>query len=348
MVVPFDFNKLLKDRNKRLGLRSGFNDPITWIDTGNYALNKMISDDFYRGVPLGAVTTFAGESGSGKSYVVSGNVVRDALAKGCQVMLLDSEDALKSSWMRKLGVDPEHPMLHREVVSTVDHIAACINDCTKDYIDYYKDTPREEQLKLVFVVDSLGMVETQAEIEQFEKGELKGDKGIKSKTLKMLAANCIRLFSGYEIGLIATNHTYKSQNMYDPDDVISGGGGFIFASSVVISMNKFKLKTDADGKKVSDVLGIRSKMKCVKTRYAKPFEEVEITIPYDRGMDPYSGLFDMCEQKKIFVKDGNRYRYLSADNTEHKLYRKDMTPDFYDMVMREWDHVRTTEITDVE
>lgn len=223
MVAPFDFSKIRKDRNKRLGLRSGFDDPITWIDTGNYALNKMISGHFDRGVPLGAVTVFAGESGSGKSYIVSGNIVRDALEKGCFVVILDSEDALKETWMRNLGVDPDHPNLTKEVVSTVDDIADCIKEYTKFYIDTYKETPREQQPKVLFVVDSLGVVQTQAEIDQFEKGELKGDKGIKAKMLKMLVANCLRLFAGYEIGLVATNHTYKSQDMYNPDDVISGG-----------------------------------------------------------------------------------------------------------------------------
>jgi len=61
MPAPFDFSKIRKNRNKRLGLRAGFDDPITWIDTGNYALNKMISGHFDRGVPLGGVTVFAGE-----------------------------------------------------------------------------------------------------------------------------------------------------------------------------------------------------------------------------------------------------------------------------------------------
>jgi RecA/RadA recombinase len=348
MVEPFDFTKILRDRNKKLGLRTGFNDPITWIDTGNYALNKMISGDFQRGIPLGAVTVFAGEQGSGKSYIVSGNIVKDALAQGCQVILLDSEDALRLTWMENLGVDTNHQFLIKQNVATIDHIAEIVNSCTKDYVEHCKDMPREEQPKLLFVVDSLGFVQTMAEIEQFERGELKGDMGIKAKMLKMLVANCIRLFSGYEIGLVATNHIYKSQDRFSPDDVISGGSGFLYASSIVVSMNKFKLKADSDGKKTSEVLGIRSKIKCVKTRYTKPFEEVEITIPYDTGMDPYSGLFDMCEQKKIFIKDGNRYRYTATDGTEHKLYRKDMTPEFYDMVIREWDDVRTVGDADVE
>ena len=369
-MTAFDFTKTRKDRNKRLGLRGGFSDPITWIDTGNFALNKMISGHFNRGVPLGAVTVFAGESGclpasamvdvrityglgsdvivteervavtvgelralwrddekptieiatpdgfqkiiswwdkgmlpmveiatnmrqltrcarnhliqrvdgswamaadlvagdkvltikgpatvlmrteigpsecfdfevdhpnhrywgdgfsshnSGKSYIVSGNIVKDALAQGIYVIVLDSEDALKETWMRNLGVDTDHPNLTKEVVSSVDDIADCIREYTKHYVEANKDVPPEKQPKVLFVVDSLGFVQTQAEIDQFERSELKGDKGIKAKMLKMLVANCIRLFAGYEIGLVATNHTYKSQDMYQPDDVISGG-----------------------------------------------------------------------------------------------------------------------------
>lgn len=352
MVEPFDFSKIRKDRSKRLGLRAGFDDPITWIDTGNYALNKMISDHFDRGVPLGAVTVFAGEPGSGKSYIVSGNIVRDALARGCEVVLIDTEDALKKTWMGRLDVDSDHPRLHKEICSTINQVADCINEHTKLYVEAFRTTPREEQLKVLFVINSLGMLQTEAEIEQFQNSELKGDMGIKAKALKMLVANCIRLFSGYEIGLVATNHTYKSQDRFNPDDVISGGGGFIYASSIIVSMNKYKLKTDAENKKTTEVLGIRSKIKCVKTRYAKPFEEVEVTIPYNTGMNRYSGLFDMCEQKQVFLKDGNRYRYTSVDGTEYKLFRKDMTPEFYDMVMREWRDMRpaveTTGGDDVE
>lgn len=122
--------------------------------------------------------------------------------------------------------------------------------------------------------------------------------------------------------------------------IVSHNSGMLFAASIVVSMNKSKLKTDVYGNKTSDVQGIRSKIKCVKTRYSKPFEEIEVSIPYASGMSRYSGLFDMCEQKKVFIKDGNRYRYTSLDGTEYKLFRKEMQPDFFDMVIREWDDTK--------
>jgi hypothetical protein len=60
---PYDMSKFRKDQNKKLNIKDGFFDPLNWIDTGNFALNKMMSNDFHKGVPLGSISTLAGESG---------------------------------------------------------------------------------------------------------------------------------------------------------------------------------------------------------------------------------------------------------------------------------------------
>jgi hypothetical protein len=122
---------------------------------------------------------------------------------------------------------------------------------------------------------------------------------------------------------VATNHTYASQDMFDPDDKISGGQGFIYASSIVVAMKKLKLKEDEDGNKISEVKGIRAACKIMKTRYAKPFESVQVKIPYETGMNPYSGLVDLAEGKGMLVKDGNRLSFTTSDGEIIKLYRKE-------------------------
>jgi RecA/RadA recombinase len=352
---PLDMSKFRKEQNKKLSIKDGFFDPITWISTGNFALNKMISGDFYGGIPIGSVTTFAGESGSGKSFFVSGNIVRNALAADVSVILLDSEDGIKRKWATALGIDPNHPNLIRWNKNTINQVAAVVGDFMRDYAAEYKNTSREDQPAILFVIDSLGNLNSETEIDQFAKAELKGDMGIKAKALKMLVTNCIRLFSGFQAGLVCTNHTYKSQDKFAPGDVISGGQGPIYASDVVVNMNKRKLKEDEAGNKITEVAGIRSVINCVKTRYAKPFEDVEVHIPYLTGMSPYSGMFDLCK-KKVFIREGNRYLYTSKDGIEHKLFRKEMTPEFYDMIMLEWNDDRAVvhtavvdeELVDVE
>jgi RecA/RadA recombinase len=178
----------------------------------------------------------------------------------------------------------------------------------------------DDRPKVLFIIDSLGMLLTPTDVNQFEAGDMKGDMGRKPKALTALVRNCVNMFGSHNVGLVATNHTYASQDMFDPDDKISGGQGFVYASSIVVAMKKLKLKEDEDGNKVSEVRGIRSACKIMKTRYAKPFESVQVKIPYETGMNPYSGLLDLFE--KSLTKEGNRLSYTTEDGEVVKFFRK--------------------------
>jgi recombination protein RecA len=319
MARPFDASKFRKYITKSVpGLSIGFNDPTDWISTGNHAMNYLISGDFHRGVPLGKVTVFAGESGSGKSFLCSGNLVRHAQQQGIYVILIDTENALDEKWLRAVGVDTSEDKLLKLNMAMIDDVAKMISEFVKEY----KVIPADERPRVLFVLDSLGMLLTPTDVNQFEAGDLKGDMGRKPKALTALVRNCVNMFGDLNIGLVATNHTYASQDMFDPDDKISGGQGFIYASSIVVAMRKLKLKEDEAGNKISEVRGIRSACKIMKTRYSKPFESVQIKIPYESGMNPYSGLVDMFEARGIFVKEGNRLKVDLPDGEEIKLFRK--------------------------
>jgi RecA/RadA recombinase len=316
MAKPFDISKFRKDITKSIqGLSIGFNDPTDWIGTGNYALNYLISGDFNKGIPLGKVTVFAGESGAGKSYICSGNIVKNAQEQGIFVILVDTENALDESWLHALGVDTDPAKLLKLNMSMIDDVAKAISTFMIDY----KALPEEERMKVLWVIDSLGMLLTPTDVNQFEAGDMKGDMGRKPKALTALVRNCVNMFGSHNVGLVATNHTYASQDMFDPDDKISGGQGFIYASSIVVAMKKMKLKEDEDGNKVSEVNGIRAGCKVMKTRYAKPFEGMQVKIPYSTGMSPHSGLVDLAEKKNILKKEGNSLVL------RHKRWRSNQT-----------------------
>ena len=323
MTKPFDVSKFRKSLTKAVpGMAVGFNDPRDWISTGNYTLNYLISGDFTRGIPLGKVTMFAGESGSGKSYICSGNIVKQAQQQGILPILLDTENALDEDWLKALGVDTSEDKLLRFGVSMVDDVASIISNFMKEYKSDSDGKPYEEQQKILFVIDSLGMLLTPTDVNQFESGDMKGDLGRKAKSLTALIRNTVNLIAPHPVGVIATNHTYASQDMFDPDDKISGGQGFVYASSIVVAMRKLKLKEDEEGNKISDVVGIRAACKVMKTRYAKPFESVQVKIPYSTGMNPYSGLVDMFEGKGMLKKEGNSLVYTTTDGEIIKQFRK--------------------------
>jgi len=130
--------------------------------------------------------------------------------------------------------------------------------------------------------------------------------------------------------------------------VVSHNSGFIYASSIVIAMRKLKLKEDEDGNKISDVRGIRSACKVMKSRYAKPFESVQIKIPYDTGMSLYSGLVDLFEKKNLLKKSGNRLSYTSTvSGNEILKYRRAWEANdegCLDLIMSEFHMIREPEV----
>jgi len=325
MAKAFDISKFRKSLTKSItGISTGFNDPDTWISTGSYGLNYLISGDFYRGIPLGKVSVFAGESGAGKSYIVSGNIAKHAQDQGIFVVMIDTENALDEKWLMNLGVDTSEDKILRIGATMIDDVAGIVHSFVTEYKANYIDLPRDQRPKILFIVDSIGMLLTPTDINQFQAGDMKGDMGRKAKQLKAFVSNCVNMFGDLNMGMAVTNHTYASQDMFDPDDKITGGSGFIFASSIVIAMKKYKLKEDEDGNKVSDVTGIRATCKVVKTRYSKPFETIKLDIPWESGMNPISGLFDLFEKSGVLIKEGNRYKYISKKTgTEMKYFRKD-------------------------
>ena len=319
MAKPFDVSKFRKEITKSIeGLSIGYNDPTDWVSTGNYGLNYLISGDFNKGVPLGKVTVFAGESGSGKSFICAGNLVRHAQQQGIYVVLIDSENALDEKWLHALGVDTNESKLLKLNMAMIDDVGKTISEFMKSY----KALPETDKPKVLFIIDSLGMLLTPTDVNQFEAGDMKGDMGRKPKALTALVRNCVNMFGSHNVGLVATNHTYASQDMFDPDDKISGGQGFVYASSIVVAMKKLKLKEDEDGNKVAEVNGIRAACKIMKTRYAKPFESIQVKIPYETGMSPYSGLTDMFEKSGALKKEGNSLVYTTEDGEILKSFRK--------------------------
>lgn len=137
------------------------------------------------------------------------------------------------------------------------------------------------------------------------------------ETIKVISKKSIGVVPVYDLS-VGEEHNYILGN-----NIVSHNSGMIFASSIVVAIKKLKLKEDEDGNKTSQVHGIRSSCKVIKSRYAKPFESVQIKIPYESGMDPTSGLVDFFEAHNKLKKVGNRLEYTSPVTGEVTLmFRK--------------------------
>lgn len=119
------------------------------------------------------MTLFAGESGSGKSFIVSGNIARNAQQQGIFVVLIDSENALDESWLKALGVDTSEDKLMKLNMAMVDDVAKVVSDFMVEYKENYGEKSSEDRPKVIFIVDSLSMLLTPAALNQFEAGQMK-------------------------------------------------------------------------------------------------------------------------------------------------------------------------------
>lgn len=275
---------------------------------------------------------------SGKSYLASGNIVRECQEKGITPIILDTENALDEEWLQRIGVDTSPDKLMRFPVAMINDVGKIMSLFIEDYKTNYMDLPLEERPKFMIIIDSLGMLLTDTDVDQFNKGDMKGDMGRKPKQLNALVRNIINKIADCNIGVVCTNHTYASQDMFNPDDKVSGGEGIIFASSIVVASRKFKLKEDEDGNKTTDVLGIRSTFSVMKTRYGRPFEKANLNIRFDTGLDMYSGLLDYFERIGVVVKEGNKLKYIAKDGTEFKEFRKHFSDEILQRIIDEWDY----------
>lgn len=344
-MKPFDLKKLKASLvKKNSNIKEGFTDPKVWISTGNYALNYRISSDFHKGFPLeGKMTLLAGESATGKSYIASGNVIRWCQQNGVMSIIIDTEAAIDNQWIRAIGVDPDADNITHYSISLIDDITSTLMEILKQYKEAYVDASSEERPPLLIDIDSLGMATTGVEMKHAEEGNNKGDMGLKQKQLFNMCRTFLASVGEMPIGMICTQHTYASQDIYRPDAIISGGSSLEFTPSVVIAMKKKKMKEDDQGKKLDEVAGVHVSAMVRKSRYGKPYQEVEFNIPYDTGMNPYSGLFELFSESLkmdghfVLTKAGAYVDYVNPNGeTVFHKYRSKITEEEYDQIMSDY------------
>jgi RecA/RadA recombinase len=89
---------------KTAGLLSEQNFNLGNVPTGVFALNKVISGSYFKGIPIGGITQFIGESSTAKTCFAT-NILRESQKLGYWSVLIDSENAFNKEFASSLGID---------------------------------------------------------------------------------------------------------------------------------------------------------------------------------------------------------------------------------------------------
>jgi RecA/RadA recombinase len=303
----FSFAQLDKELSKISGFETGsvlsensFSEVDEWISTGNYLLNAQISGSLFGGIPNTRSLGVMGDPGTGKSFFCL-NVVREAQKQGYDVIYCDTEGAIDKSSASNFGIDLDRVRYQPiQTVSQFQTFVANLLDLVK------KAKTSGEKPKILLILDSLGMLSTDKELNDAMKGHNAADMGAKAKELRKLFRVITLELTAAKIPLICTNHVYAGGG-YIPTKESSGGDGPIFAMSAVSFLSKAQLK-DGSGTKTGIV--VTSNLK--KSRFTIP-EVVKFHISFTNGMNPYVGLQDYVNWEACGIERG-KFEEIKDEN----------------------------------
>jgi len=300
MALAFlkDFKKQL---SKMENIVTDFGPPKFWYSTGNYALNKIISGSFHKGIPQGRITCLAGPSGAGKSFILS-NIVMNAQKSGAFVVMLDSEHALDVGYLTKIGVDVSEDKFLYAGVTTFGDVVNVLSEFVSGYEKAYgRDSP--DSPPVVIALDSIDMLITDTENDHFDKGVQKGDQGQRAKQSKHMLRTIVSRIKRNPMTFMVTHQVYPNT------DLLNGQGLWIVNNAIRYSASQIILVTPAKLKEGTDVIGVRMKTETYKSRFAQVGTRVEVEVPYASGMNKFSGFLDMMEELGV-VKAAGAWKKL--------------------------------------
>jgi RecA/RadA recombinase len=303
----------LKDIIKEVGgdyasLASEIVENESYVDTGSYVLNALISGSLFGGISQNKITALAAPESCGKTFIAL-SVVKNFLNQNEEGFCLyfDTESAITKTMLLEKGID-----VNRVIIINVVTIEEFRNKLLK-FVDMYTKKPESDRKPCLAVLDSLGMLSTTKEIT-----DTLAEKDTRDMTKAQLIKGAFRMLTlkmgEAGIPLIVNNHLYDSMSMYSPKEM-SGGSGLKYSASTILHISKSKEK---EGTEVS---GVILKFKTIKSRLSKENQEVSVRLYYDdRGLDRFYGLIQIGEESGIIPRVGNRYEINGKKIGQNVIY----------------------------
>ena len=328
----------LKEIVKEIGdeytqLAKDIDDTESYIDTGSFIFNSLLSGSLFGGASRNRITAIAGESSTGKTFF-SLAMVKNFLDTypDSYCLYFDTEAAVNKGLLESRGVD-----LNRIVVVNVVTIEEFRSKALKA-VDIYLKKSEEDRKPCMFVLDSLGMLSTEKEIR-----DALDDKQVRDMTKSQLVKGAFRMLTlklgQANIPLIVTNHTYDVIGSYVPTKEMGGGSGLKYASSTIIYLSKKKEKDQ------SEVVGNIIKAKTAKSRLSKENKEVNIRLYFDeRGLDRSYGLLELGEIGGLWKNVAGRYE-INGKKVYAKAIYKDPEEYFTEDILQKLDAIAKEEFS---
>ena len=297
----------------------------SFIDTGSYIFNALLSGSIYGGLPSNKITALAGESATGKTFFVLG-MVKTFLDENpdAGVIYFESESAITKDMIEERGIDSKRMIIFP--VATVQEFRTQAVKILDKYID------DEEKQPMMMCLDSLGMLSTTKEMEDTAAGNETRDM-TRAQVLKAAFRVLTLRLGKAKVPMIVTNHTYDSMGSMFTTKEMGGGSGLKYAASQIVFLGK---KKEKDGK---EVIGNIIHCKNHKSRLTVENKMVDVRLNYEKGLDKYYGLLDLALKYGIFKSVSTRIELPDGTTQFGKTINNDPTKYFTPEILEKLDEV---------
>ena len=311
------------------GVEAG--DVDSFIDTGSYIFNALLSGSLHGGLPSNKITALAGESATGKTYFLMG-IVKNFLDKDpdAGVIYFESESALTKQLIIDRGIDSK-----RMVIMPVTTVQEFRHQTLK-VLDAYLLQNEADRKPLFLCLDSLGMLSTTKEVEDTAEGKETRDM-TRAQVLKAAFRVLTLKLGRAKVPMVVTNHTYDVVGSLFPQKEMGGGSGLKYAASSIVYLSK---KKEKDG---TEVVGNIIHCKNHKSRLTVENRIVDVRLTYNAGLDRYYGLLELAEKYEIFKKVSTRYELPDGSKQFGKTILNDPETYFTEDIMKQLDDAATKE-----
>ena len=313
------------------GVETG--DVESFIDTGSYVFNALLSGSLYGGLPGNKITALAGESATGKTFFLMG-IVKSFLDRdpNAGVIYFESESAITRQMVVDRGIDPKRMVIMP--VTTVQEFRTQAIRVLDDYL-----TQDESDRKPMFLcLDSLGMLSTTKEVEDTAEGKETRDM-TRAQVLKAAFRVLTLKLGRAKIPMVVTNHTYDVVGSMFPQKEMGGGSGLKYAASSIVYLSK---KKEKDG---TEVIGNIVHCKNHKSRLTKENKMVDVRLTYDKGLDRHYGLLDLALKYEVFKSVSTRIELPDGSKTFGKTINNNPEKFFTDEIMKQLDEAARKEFS---
>jgi RecA/RadA recombinase len=303
----------------------------SYIDTGSYIFNALLSGSLKGGLPSGKISAIAGESATGKTFFLMG-IVKNFLDKNpdAGVIYFESESAITKQMIVDRGIDP-----NRMVMIAVTTVQEFRTQALK-VLDSYLAQDESDKRPLFMCLDSLGMLSTTKEVEDTADGKETRDM-TRAQVLKAAFRVLTLKLGRAKVPMVVTNHTYDVVGSMFPQKEMGGGSGLKYAASSIIYLSK---KKEKDG---TEVVGNIIHCKNHKSRLTIENKMVDVRLSYEKGLDQHYGLLDLALKYEIFKSVSTRIELPDGTKTFGKTINNDPEKYFTEEIMEQLEEAASKE-----